>query len=241
MPFVDLHAHFLPGLDDGARDLRDSVALLTGLREIGFAKIYATPHQKAPAYLPTPEAIRAAYDVVLGALGSNHGLEIGLGAENFWDSVFFERLADRSFPCYTPPGKAFLIEFTPERLAPGVDQHLFRLRVGGLLPVVAHPERYAEIRSDLGRAESLGRAAALMVDLGALGGAHDRKANHCARALCEEGLAHAAASDVHRPSDLDAAAKGIAWIRRRLGPDAVTRLLDEGPRAILAGEIPPTS
>lgn len=241
MSLVDLHAHFLPGLDDGARDLRDSVALLTGLRELGFTQVYATPHQKAPAYLPTSEAIRAAHDVVLGALGRDPGMEIGLGAENYWDSVFFERLQDRSFPCYTPPGKAFLIEFSPERFAPNVDEHLFRLRVGGLLPVVAHPERYAEIRHDLGRAESLGRAGALMVDLGALGGAHDRKANNCARALCEEGLAHAAASDVHRPSDLAAAAKGIAWIRRRLGPAAVTRLLDLGPRAILAGEIPSAS
>jgi protein-tyrosine phosphatase len=236
--YVDLHSHVLPGLDDGARDLRDSLAMIAGLRELGFAEIYATPHQKAPVHLPTREAIRAAHDVLTGALGEGDGVTIGLAAENHWDSVFFERLTDRSFPTYTPDHKAFLIEFAADRLAPGADEHLFRLRVGGLLPAIAHPERYADIARDLGRAEALGRTAALVVDLGALGGTHDRRANACARALCERGLAHAAASDVHRPSDLDGAAKGIAWIRKHLGADALTRLLDRGPRAILAGEMP---
>jgi protein-tyrosine phosphatase len=237
MPLIDLHAHVLPGLDDGARDLRDSVLLLQGLRELGFTQVYATPHQKAPMFLPTREAIRAAHDVVVAAV-SGGAPSLGLGAENFWDSVFFERLADRSFPSYAPSEKAFLIEFPPERLPPKLDDHLFRLRAGGLLPAVAHPERYADIARDLSRGEALGRTAALIVDLGALGGAHDRRANRTARALCEAGLAHAAASDVHRAGDLEAAAKGMAWIRRRLGPDAVTRLLDHGPSAILAGELP---
>lgn len=238
MTFVDLHAHVLPGLDDGARDLRDALGLLAGLREMGFAEVFATPHQKAPDLLPTREAIRAAFDVVQGALPQPPRL--GLGAENFWDSVFFERVADRSFPTYGQ-GRAFLIEFSPERLPPGLDEQLFRLRVGGLLPVVAHPERYAEIARDPARAEALSRNAALLVDLPALGGAHGRAAANVARALCENGLAHAAASDVHRTADLDAAARGIAWLRRRLGPDAVTRLLDRGPRAILDGELPAPS
>lgn len=240
MTFVDLHAHVLPGLDDGARDLRDSLALLQGLREMGFCEVFATPHQKAPHLLPTREAIRAAFDVVSAAVKDAGQPRLGLGAENFWDSVFFERLTTKTFPTYGP-GKAFLIEFSPERLPPGLDEHLFRLRVGGLLPALAHPERYAEVTRDLARAEALGKNAALVVDLPALGGAHGRTANKTARALCEAGLAHAAASDVHRPADLDAAARGVAWLQKRLGPGAVTRLLDQGPRAILAGELPALS
>lgn len=240
MSFVDLHAHVLPGLDDGARDLCDAVALLTGLREMGFSEVYPTPHQRAPELLPTREAILAAFDVVSGAFAGNGQMLRGMGAENYWDSVFFERVADRGIPAYSP-GKSFLLEFAPERLPRRVDEHLFRIRVGGLLPVIAHPERYADIAKNLSTAEALGRTSALVVNLGALGGAHGRTAARTARALCEEGLAHAAASDVHREGDLPDAAAGIAWLERRLGPQSVTRLLEEAPRAILAGELPERS
>ena len=82
---------------------------------------------------------------------------------------------------------------------------------------MAHPERYLAIQKDLGRAEALGRTAALVVDLGALDGAHGRAEMKTARRLLEEGLAHAAATDIHSPDDQRAIAAGMAWIRKRLG------------------------
>jgi protein-tyrosine phosphatase len=111
-------------------------------------------------------------------------------------------------------------------------------RAGGPLPVMAHPERYAPLWDNKPRYERLGQRAALVVDLGALDGAHGAKQCKIARWLCAEGLAHAAASDVHSPADVKVAASGIAWIRKKLGEAAVVRLLDSGPRQILNGELP---
>jgi tyrosine-protein phosphatase YwqE len=59
-----------------------------------------------------------------------------------------------------------------------------------------------------------------------------------ARRLLEDGLAHAAATDIHSPDDQRAIAAGMAWIRKRLGPEALSRLLDQHPRHILAGNLP---
>jgi protein-tyrosine phosphatase len=56
--------------------------------------------------------------------------------------------------------------------------------------------------------------------------------------LVEEGLAHAVASDMHSPDTRDTVGGGIEWIRKRLGAEALTRLLEEHPRRILAGELP---
>jgi hypothetical protein len=56
--------------------------------------------------------------------------------------------------------------------------------------------------------------------------------------MLKNGIAHAAASDSHTPNDVRVAAEGIAWIRKKLGDDAVTRLLDHAPRRILAGQHP---
>ena len=123
-------------------------------------------------------------------------------------------------------------------MPPRLEQTLFELRLGGRLPVMAHPERYLAIQKDPARAEALGRTAALVVDLGALDGAHGRAEMKTARRLLEDGLAHAAATDIHSPDDQRAIAAGMGWIRKRLGPEALSRLLDQHPRHILAGNLP---
>src|SRR6185295_5443602 len=106
----------------------------------------------------------------------------------------------------------------------------------GPLPVLAHPERYPAL--DLERLERVGRTAALVVDLGALDGAHGKHAADMSRKLLQKGLAHAVASDVHDLPDATRAAAGMTRIRKKLGDSTLKRLLDENPRRILQGELP---
>ena len=70
----------------------------------------------------------------------------------------------------------------------------------------------------------------LLIDLGALDGAHGKAEMKTARKLVLEGLAHAAASDIHRPEDQTSVAAGMAWIRKQLGPAVLDQMLDENPR-----------
>lgn len=236
--FVDLHAHFLPALDDGARTPEASLQMIGALAALGFGTLHATPHQRAALFLPSREAIDEAFAATQARASALHPtVALGLAAENFWDEVLLGRLHEGGLPAY-PGGKAFLFEVDPRLMPPRIEQRLFELRLGGRLPVMAHPERYAAVQSDLTRAEALGRSAALLVDLGALDGAHGRAEMKTARRLVEEGLAHAVASDAHTPEDQRAVSAGMAWIRKRLGPAALDRLLSEHPRRILAGEIP---
>jgi protein-tyrosine phosphatase len=238
MGFVDLHAHYLPALDDGARDRAMAVQMVQAVASLGFDRLEATPHQRAGMYLPARPDIDAAFDwLKQEAAASNPGLQLGLAAENFWDDVLLERLQKGGLPTYDG-GPAFLFEVNPALMPPRLEHTLFELRLGGRLPVMAHPERYVAIQKDPARAEALGRSAALVVDLGALDGAHGRTEMKTARRLLEEGLAHAAATDIHSPDDQRAIAAGMAWIRKRLGPQVLSRLLDEHPRHILAGNLP---
>jgi protein-tyrosine phosphatase len=238
MGYVDLHAHFLAGLDDGARDAEGALRMVNALASLGFERLQATPHQRAGMFMPAREAIDAALASLRSAV-ADAGLEValGLGAENFWDEVFHERLAARAVPTYDG-GRAFLFEVNPQLMPARLAQTLFQIRVSGLLPVMAHPERYHAIQQDVSRAEEIGRTAALLVDLGALDGAHGRAEMKAARRLVEEGLAHSATSDLHSPEDQRPVAGGMAWIRRHLGPARLSQLLDENPRRILAGDLP---
>lgn len=232
--FVDLHNHCLAGLDDGARDLAASEAMLGALAALGFTEVYATPHQKAGQFMPSREAIDLAFATVSATPRTPR---LRLGAENMWDDVFFERSQRGEIPSYDG-GDAFLFELRPQLMPVGAIEHLFRWRMAGRIPVMAHPERYEALWTDHALADRLRRQCAFVIDLAALAGYHGKPQQKAARRYVESGWAAAVATDAHSVEDVRTAAEGIAWIEKRLGARAVERLLDDGPRAILLGELP---
>ena len=236
--YVDLHSHFLPGLDDGADSLATCLSMVQALAKMGFSDLCATPHQYAGRFQAPLDEIRATFDQVSAEIAAAlPAVRLLLGAENYWDEVLAERVRQGAPPCYGQ-GKAFLFELSPMVMPPRLETDLFNLRVAGWLPVLAHPERYLSVQKDLAMAETLGRQVAMQVDLAALSGKGNRAEVKTARRLVEEGLAHAVASDMHDPDDGPAIAQGLVWIDKRLGADAVTRLLAENPRRILLGQLP---
>lgn len=238
MTFVDLHAHHLPALDDGAKDPRMSLEMVNAVAALGFTTLSVTPHQRARMYLPSRVQIDEAFaNLRTQVADAFPQLTLELAAENFWDEVLLERMQTNSIPCYGN-GPAFLFEIPPPIMPPRLLEQLFEVRMRGRLPVMAHPERYVSIQKDTSKAEALSRTAAMVVDLGAIDGAHGRAEMKTARHLLEEGLAHAAATDIHTPNDQRAIAAGMAWIKKRLGDAALHRLLDTNPRRILLGELP---
>lgn len=234
---VDLHCHILPQVDDGPSDLDTAVALVQGLESIGFTQFYPTPHQKLGSWTPGSQATEEAAEDLrrqLRAKGSTAVIHPP-GAENMWDSLFTGRQEEDTFPMY-PGGQAFLVEFDPHQGVPTqIMERLFKFRLAGLLPVVAHVERYPIFARNPERMAELGRGAALLVNLSAL--------DHwwwgrLARKLVRSRLVHAASTDGHNSIDTEACRKGINWLRKSMGDDAVELLLDENPRRIVAGELP---
>lgn len=236
--YVDLHSHYLPALDDGATDLEMSLEMIRAVAALGFTELFATPHQRAGMFMPAATAISQAFQVVSAQCASAApGARLGLGAENFWDDVFHQRAQQHTVPSYNA-GSAFLFEVNTQFMPPAIENQLFDFRTGGYLPVMAHPERYVAIQREIALAEKIGRSAALVIDLGALDGAHGKQEMKTARRLVLDGLAHAAASDVHRPEDQVTVAAGMAWIVKQRGQAVLDQLLDENPRRILDGELP---
>ncbi len=238
MGFIDLHSHILCGLDDGAKTLEQSVAMVAGLRGLGFETICATPHQKSGHFLPSPSQIATSNQRVNIALAAQGiATTIIVGAENMWDTKFFERVQTKTVPHYGNTS-AFLVEFPLGPLPPKVQDTLFQLSAEGHLPVIAHPERYETLWKDEEILLQLGQSCALVVDLGAVAGYHGRKRTKYARKWLKQGKVHAVASDSHTPADIRLAALGIDWIHKKLGAQAVETLLTTAPREILAGNHP---
>lgn len=234
--FVDLHCHWLPGVDDGVDRLEDSVALLRSLGDVGFARVVATPHMRPGLFDNTASDLRRAFDRVQTELEAVSALpERALASEHFFDDIVFRRLlAGEGLPY--PGEAAVLLELYDSNFPPRLEQLLSQLRQRGLTPVIAHPERYRVIwdrPSVLDRVLDSGAVA--LLDVAALVGKYGRQPQRCAERLLEGGSYHAACSDAHRVRDVAEVARGIDVIRQRYGDAEVDALLRAGPLEILAG------
>ena len=236
MGYVDLHCHLLYGLDDGSPDRATTEAMLDGLAALGITDQCITPHQKANQYLPAWDHVQTTFAAV-EAMRRPHHPTLRLGAENMWDDVFHQRLLDKTIPHYHGT-RAFLVEIPPSMMPPHMIDQLFKLRMAGSLPVLAHPERYLQLWDDAALTANLRRVCAFAVDLGAIAGFHGKRETKAARALVEKGLATAVATDAHSVGDLQQAAAGLAWIDKKLGHATTVRLFDHAPRELLAGNLP---
>lgn len=237
--FIDLHCHYVPGIDDGATSSADGVNMLRGLCALGFSRVLATPHTRPGMFDNTPSMLRAAFEDFKAGLPDTDGLpELELSSEHYFDEVVFQRLLTGEGLPY-PGGKAVLLEFYQIDFPPMIQHRLFDLRSRGVLPVIAHPERYQCLwRSPDILEQLVDSGSAALLDVAALVGKYGRKTQACAETLLERGLYHAACSDAHRPSDVAEVARGIERLRELYGDEEVTFMFRDGPQSLLAGALP---
>jgi protein-tyrosine phosphatase len=243
--FVDIHAHLLPGIDDGPDDLGESVAMVGAAAAAGTSTLVATPHLRAdfPAVdvfelAERCRALRAAAEDVAPTVNLLGGAETSLG----WAlAATDEELALAS---YAQRGTDLLIE-TPLSSMPAIEPILGELRSRGYRVVLAHPERSPDFQRDRERVRELVREGTLLqVNAGSLVSEAPRsRTRKLARWLCEQGLAHAIASDGHRASrwrPVGLLADGVAALGELVGDGRALWMAEAVPGAIVEGrELPP--
>ena len=255
---VDIHAHLLPGIDDGAKDLTASLAILALYRAQGVTDVVCTPHLPHPTdAIVTAEGFRAGVDrrdqalVLLRASAAEAFPEITLhaGAELLLSSYLPGILKTFVQECVLAGSQYLLVEspvFVPGSLH-AIDRMLFNIQLAGLVPVLAHPERMNMSRSDIAvLLEWVAQDRLLLqVNAGTLLPAEslpqDRRERHRQRQeivapLFAARAIHVVASDTHgpdvRPPILDAAYDVVS---AKYGSDAARRLFVDNPRCILEG------
>lgn len=241
---IDLHSHWVVGIDDGARTPDESRAILVGLHHAGFSTVMATPHTRPGMFENDADGLRVAYARTLESLGDPAGLpEVGLASEHFFDELVFTRMRAGQVLPYPPLRgrtakkiRPILVEFSQNAFPGSIQTRFFDLRRVGLSPVVAHPERYQPVWDDDRCLDPLIDAgASLLLDVCALTGKYGRASQKAAEKLVDEGAYEAACSDAHRPEDAEATARAIERLAEMAGQEEVTRLFVTGPTKILEG------
>ncbi|HVS13043.1 MAG TPA: CpsB/CapC family capsule biosynthesis tyrosine phosphatase [Thermoanaerobaculia bacterium] len=233
---IDLHCHVLPGVDDGAGDLSEALAMCRMAAADGCTTVFATPHQRHPAWWNGDRsALQRHLDTLRRQLGST--LDLRSGGEIRVDSELLHDL-DR-FPDggLLPLGSSryLLLELDRTGLGPDPLPLVHELAVAGWRPILAHPEHYPWLMVDRRLlAELVERGALLQITAMSLLGHFGTRPEQWSRELLDRGLVHFVASDAHdtvrRPPGLSAAA---AAIRRSWGEEVARALTQDNPRAVL--------
>lgn len=222
---IDLHNHLLPGVDDGSRSVQQSHRVLRSWVTKGITNVACTPHLLASR---AGEGFPAAYDEAWAALNVNlpEGITLHRGAEVMLDRPIPPAVAERKV---TINGTRYLlVEFSRMVPAEIVARALSDVLATGLVPILAHPERYSSCSVETVRAwRDLG--AVMQVDATTL--TLPRSRGERARDLVREGLADILAADNH--GDERCVATALDWLGELDGADQALLLLDTNPRAIL--------
>ncbi len=243
---IDLHCHFLPGVDDGARDLAEAISMCAMAADDGCTAIVATPHQRHAAWANEDcAALVKAQASLQAAVGDR--LEILLGAEIHVDSELLDAVDAIPEPLGGTPRagagsvgpvlpmagrRTLLLEL--DRLPPRSHDPIamvHELLVAGWLPILAHPEFIPWLAADVElMADLSARGAWFQVTAMSLTGDFGRGPQQTTLQMVGAGLVQVVASDCHgiqrRPPGLSRAAN---LLRESFGEEVACRLTTTNP------------
>ncbi|WJH35578.1 tyrosine protein phosphatase [Paenibacillus aurantius] len=222
---IDIHCHILPGMDDGPEEMDQSVRMAELAVREGITAIVATPHHANGVYRNSASAIIQAVhtlNAVLADLDVN--LEIIPGQEVRLTDRLLEDLEEGRL--ILQGNRYLLLELPASRLPSRLEETLHELRVLGITPIIAHPERNAVLAADPGLLEALiDKGALSQLTSHSLTGLFGSRIQKAALRFCDRDLVHFVASDAHdtevRNNRL---APAYALLQKRLGDAAVERL-----------------
>lgn len=203
----DLHCHIIFEVDDGASSLHESVAMLQQARSSGIRTIVATPHCRGSWW--QPEAIKANYDTLRG-IAQDAGIQLDLGCEVHWKKLA-ELGLDMAPKLTLGESNLILLEFSNDAMPGNWENLIYKLRGMGLVPVIAHPERYKAVQRDLDVAyklKDLGCYLQLSANFVEEGRFSDRR--KAALGMLKQGLVDYVASDAHCAGDYASYRKALA-------------------------------
>jgi protein-tyrosine phosphatase len=239
---IDLHSHILPGVDDGAKSLADSLAMARMAVENGIEVMACTPHFMPGMYDNQAYDIRrrvAELNDVLLQEDIDLALVVGSDAHVRPDFVSALRsgtlltLHDSRYVLFEPPHSIM-----PQRL----DDLLFNVMAAGYVPILTHPERLKWIERDYEFMVNAFKSGVWMqITAGSLTGRFGTRPQYWAQRMLSEGMVHILATDAHntksRPPLL---AEGFDFARDEVGLDEATHLVVTRPMMVLENASPDT-
>ena len=225
--FVDIHSHLLPGIDDGAKDIDTSIALILKMASYGIKNFITTPHVLGSVYPNSTAVIKEKLTVVQKELEKREikGISIQAAAEYMLDEEFSALLEQKDI--LVLKDNYILVEMSYFSAPMNLYELLFKIQLKGYKPVLAHPERYNFYHSDFKSYYKLKQAGCLFqLNLLSLTDQYGKGVQKISEKLLKENLYDFVGTDTHHQNHLALLPK----IGTKKTLDKITHLLDNNKK-----------
>ena len=207
----DVHSHFIPGIDDGAETMDQSIDMLREFAAMGYKKVVTTPHVMSDAYRNTPEIILNGLSQVRVALKTEGiPLEIEAAAEYYLDYEFEKMIEQKALLTFGENHVLFELAFInpPDSLMGAI----FKMQTNGYKPVLAHPERYSFWHHDFKKYEELAEKGVLLqLNINSLTGHYSPQVKAVAERMIDQNMISLLGSDCHHAGHIDLIKNGALY------------------------------
>lgn len=196
---IDIHVHILPGIDDGAKDMEDFMEMSRAAVFEGIHTIIATPHHLSGVYENPAERIQTLVNQANHLLQSE-GLPLVIlpGQEIHVVPELLETLEQKNSIPLTGEGPYLLLELK-DPIPDSISSFFYNLQLKGIMPIIAHAERYQTFRKDPKRLYRLVKQGVLVqLTAGSIVGTFGINIQKISELLVRHRLVHFIASDAHK-------------------------------------------
>ena len=215
---IDLHCHFLPGIDDGAQSIADAMALAKKAYDSGITHVVCTPHIHEGYFDNDIDIIESTHEIFKSALRREGiPLKSHFAAEVRINPNIVALANNKRLPYlgYYDGNPVLLLELPHSHIPPGTEQLIAWLKSQSIIPMIAHPERNRDILANYNKAAWLrGKGVLFQLTAGAITGTFGERVKSCVFNMLDDGFADIIATDSHnlhkRPPELAGAYSLIA-------------------------------
>jgi len=194
---VDLHSHLIPSIDDGAKNIDESISMIKSLCSLGYKKLIITPHIMSDAYKNDANIIKQGLNLINERLiQENIDILIAVAAEYYLDDGFLDKLDNEQI--LSIDNKYLLFETSYISKPMQLEDMIFAISSAGYIPLMAHPERYRyikDMKQEYARFKELG--VLFQVNINSFGGYYGKDAYLKAMYLSKAGMIDFLGSDTH--------------------------------------------
>lgn len=236
---IDIHTHILPGIDDGAKDIEESLKMAQIAANDGITRIIATPHVITGLYENKKQDIIKAVAILNTQLTKQHiPVEILPGAEYRLEPELPRQLSRGELLTLNNSGRYLLVELPDAFIPKYTEDVLYQIQLQGITPVIAHPERNMILCKDPGRLKELIlRGMTAQVTTSSITGAFGTQPRKSGLYFIKQQLIHIIASDAHSCSGRIPELKACSQIiTQRFGQQTSRVFFRENPERICSAK-----
>lgn len=232
---IDIHSHILPNIDDGARNIDESIAMIKEAYKAGFTDIISTSHYIEESYNATiKEREELIKDINKKLEEENINIKIHNGAEAYVAINLVDLIESKKLPTING-SKYLLMELPMHSEIIYLDEVICKLKSNGIIPIIAHPERYSYVQENPKGLQSLiDKGVLFQANYGSVIGHYGKSAKKTLKKLLKNDMIHFFGTDTHRSSGMYIQMDTVLRkLEKLVGKEKLEILSNKNPQRVL--------